>query len=219
VTQPTLSQYASLAGTNNFLGTNTILNSPIVTQATLPSLSGYASITGTNTFTGVNTFSQLVNIPAQIYNPASTYGNSSATQSFVQQAVLDGTSTQLISVGVSDTTGFSATSFTFTQVLNTKQQTNNYYMTDYADNNFTIGSPINFTLTFPSFLYPTGSTPNTLNAAGGSNTNVYCDSTGQSFNCGMSFLNNTQIRCSSGGTTTGGAKDYSISATFIIIWT
>jgi hypothetical protein len=56
VTQPTLSQYASLAGTNNFLGTNTILNSPIVTQATLPSLSGYASITGTNTFTNSNNF-------------------------------------------------------------------------------------------------------------------------------------------------------------------
>jgi hypothetical protein len=92
-------------------------------------------------------------------------------------------------------------------------------MTTYAANNFTIGSPISFTLTFPSFLYPAGSTPNTLNAAGGSNMNCYSPTAGQSFNMGMTFLNNTQIRVSSGGTTTTGTTNFQISGQFIISWT
>jgi hypothetical protein len=187
-----------------------------VNQAISSQGGGDASLTATQTFSGVNTFTQAVTIPAQNYNPAGTYGNVAATQEFVQEAILDGTGTSLISVNLDDTTGFSTPAFNFTQTINTKQQTNSYSMTPYSNNNFTIGSQINFTLVFPSFLYPIGATP-TLTA--GSFVNVYSPQSGQSFNLQMSFLSNTQIRCISGGTTTGGSQNYKITALFNVAWT
>jgi len=212
VTLPAQTTYNPATTYGNVASTQQFVQLALASQG-----AGDASLSANQTFTGINTFTQGVNLPAQNYNPALTYGNVSATQEFVQEAVLDGTGTSIISVGVSNITGFSGVSaFTFSQSINTKAQTNNFYMTTYSSNNFTSGSQINFTLTFPSFLYPTGSTPSLLS---GSGINVYSPSAGQSFNLQMSFLNNTQIRCISGGTTTTGTSNFQISGQFLISWT
>ena len=208
---------------HSILNTSSISFSNGTTQTTAytgpQDLSGYAILSATQTFTGSNTFSQSVNLPAQNYNPSLTYGNISATQEFVQEAVLDGTFTGAITVGVSNTSGFqsgfSPTSFNFTQTLDTKSQTNNYYLSSFSSSNFTIGDPISFTLTYPSFIYPSGTTPTILS---GSYINCYSSSSLQSFNLQISFINNTSIRCTSGGTTTNNTR-YTITGQILISWT
>ena len=134
-----------------------------------------------------------ITLPAQIYNPTLTYGNVSATQQFVQDAVLYGNFTGTISVAVSNANSIgNPTAFSFTQTLNTNQQTNNYSMVQYQ---VPLANPtdstISFTLTFPSFVYPTGTTP-TLS----SGLTCYGPITNQTFSLQISFINNTTINCS-----------------------
>ena len=199
---------------SNQVATISYVNSAITSQG-----GGDASLSATQTFTGINTFSQGVNLPAQNYNPSFTYGNVASTQEFVQEAILDGTFTGLISVNVSNAVGFESgyapPAFNFTQTINTKQQTNNYYMVSYSSIHFTAGTPIGFTLTFPSFLYPIGTTPTFLSGTG---INCFSPTTLQTFNLQISFLNNTSISCTSGGTTTG-SNNYTITGQFYISWT
>jgi hypothetical protein len=164
------------------------------------------------TFTGPIDFSGNTNAITQ---SNSTNNSTIATTAFVQNLFDSMFSGQLIGV-VSNTTGFNGpppTSLTFIQNYNSNISSNNLYLQTYNAN---IGAytPVSFTLTFPTSLYPSGATPIFIVGTG---LNLFATTSLQSLNMQVSFLNNTQIRCTTGGSqATGGTTQ--ITGQFLISW-
>lgn len=139
-----------------------------------------------------------------------------ATTAFVQNLFANMFSGQ-INASVSNLTGFNfnpPTVFNFVQNYNGNTKSNNLYLQD--ENNISVGvySTISFTLTYPSALYPNGATPILLT---GSFFNLYFPDTLQSLNLQITFLNNTQIRCTSGGSQTN-SNYANFTGQFFISW-
>jgi hypothetical protein len=193
------------------VGLNIYAESTPVTTTTVPKIQilndGNATVFNTD-----------ITLPTQSqYNPGTTYTNTSATQAFVQSAV-SGIFTATLSIPISSFGGSQSgfptpTGATFTQTYNSKTQTNTLYLTPFV---FTAASSvIQFTLTFPTELYPTGSTPSFL---AGSGLTYYNASFGQTFPLQTSFLSSTQIRCSTSPTASIGGTSQ-ISGQILIGWT
>jgi len=195
--------------TNN--GLSIYCETASVSSASTPKIQVYNDGTAT-------LFNTDITLPTQSqYNPGATYGNLAATQAFVQLAesgIFTATLSIPISSFVGSQSGFSTpTEATFTQTYNSKTQTNTLYLTPFV---FTAASSsIQFTLTFPTVLYPDGSTPSFL---AGSGLTYYNEDSYAYFIFVTTFLSSTQIRCSTAPTASVGGSSQ-VSGQLLIGWT
>lgn len=219
--------YTQLIQGGSTFGINNLYPSSLSPQISIAVKNLSETLQGlTVTSSGVNLNTQLNMANYNIINlgsgstavtqSSSTNNSTIATTAFVQNLFANMFSGQL-NASVSNISGFNfnpPTIFNFVQNYNGNTKSNNLYLQDLNDVSIGIYTPISFTLTFPSNLYPTGTTPIFLT---GTFINLYSPDTLQSLNLQVSFLNNTQIRCTSGGSQTN-STTANFSGQFFISW-
>jgi hypothetical protein len=177
---------------------------------------GYAILSSPSlqTFTGPIQFAGETTALTQA---TGTMDTTLATTQFVYNAIISNMYTQNITTVVSDTTGFyiSTADFNFVQTYNGNTGTNTYMFDGATLDSVAVSNPLIFTLTFPSALYPINSGATFV---AGTVMQVYEQTTLTTFNLQITFLNNTQVKFTSGGTLMNTYGPIILSGALYISW-